>query len=152
MTRKGIFRFEGANPSSKAMFHVDLTGSLLTLLSLCLWVTVLVARRGHTGLWFAFFCLSYLRLRRVNVKRKREGKNVFSFQGRCINAKEISALDRVRITFLEEQGYHWTLAFYFREAVKFRQEKTASTLQRKLHGHPIDVFPLAYILILPYQI
>lgn len=46
--------------------------------------------------------------------------------------------------FLEEQGYHLTLAFYFREAVKFRQEKTVSILQ-------IDMFPLAYILILPYQ-
>lgn len=78
------------------------------------------------------------------MKRKREGKIVFSFQGRYINAKEISALDRVWITFLEEQGYHLTLAFYFREAVKFRQEKTASILQ-------IDMFPLAYILILPYQ-
>lgn len=35
MTRKVIFSFEGANPSSKAMFQVNLTGLVFTLLTLC---------------------------------------------------------------------------------------------------------------------
>lgn len=38
MTRKVIFRFEGANPRSKAMFRVDLTRFFLTLLKLCMWM------------------------------------------------------------------------------------------------------------------
>lgn len=144
MTRKGIFRFEGANPSGKTMFHVALTGSFLTLLRLCLWCHCSSSTKMPHWLAVCFFCLSCLRLRRVNVKRNREGKIVFSFQGRYSNAKEISALDRVWITFLEEQEYHLTLAFYFREAVKFRQEIRDSILQ-------MDMFPWVYILILPYQ-
>lgn len=99
-----------------------------------------------------FLCLSYFGLKRVNVKRKRKGKIVFSFQRRYTNAKELFALDRVCITFLDEQGYHLTLSFYFREPVKFRKEKIVSTLQRKLFGNPTDKFPLSYLWILPYQI
>lgn len=38
MTRKVIFSFEGANPSSKAMFQVNLTGLVFTLLTLCVWI------------------------------------------------------------------------------------------------------------------
>lgn len=92
------------------MFHADLTGPCCPRSDCACDVSVPVARRGHTGLWFVF-CLSYLRLGRVNVKRNREGKMVFSFQGRCINAKEISALDRVRITFLENKGTSELLHF-----------------------------------------
>lgn len=98
-----------------------------------------------------FLCLSYLRLKRVNVRRKRKGKIVFSFQGRYMNAKEISALDTVWVTFLDEQGYHLALSFYLREPVKFRKEKIVSTLQRKLLGYP-DTFPVFYLLIFAYQI
>lgn len=40
MTRKVIFRFEGANPSSKAMVQVDWTGFFFTLLRLCMWMSL----------------------------------------------------------------------------------------------------------------
>ena len=57
-----------------------------------------------------------------------------------MNAKEIICIrHRVWLTFLDEQGYHLTLCFYFREPVKFKEEKTPSTLQRKLLGYPADV-------------
>lgn len=137
-TRKVIFRFEGANPSRKAMFQVDLTGSFHLAQTVHMDVTILLAQRCQTGLWFAFCLLS--QAEKSKCEEKEEGKNCIFFPGKINECRgNISISYRVWITFLDEQGYHLTLTVYFREPVKFRKEKTASTLQRKLLGYPMVV-------------
>lgn len=129
MTRKVIFRFEGANPRSKAMFHINLTGFFFTLLRLHVDVTIPLAwRRCQTGLWFAFCVLSLISGWKSKCEEKEEEKNYYFLSRKIYECKgNIRTRYSVWVTFLDEQGYHLTLSFYFREPVKFRKEKIVST-------------------------
>lgn len=149
MTRKVIFRFEGANPSSKAMFQVDWTGFLSTLLRLCMWMSLFCEHKDAKPACGLLSVYILSQVEKSKCKEKEEGKNCIFFPGKIYECKgNICIRYRVWITFLDEQGYHLTFRFYFREPVKFREEKTPSTLRRKLLGYSSDDL---FSFILPFD-
>lgn len=81
MTRKVIFRFEGANPRDKATFQGDLTGFLF-ICSDCMWMAC-----GLFSVSILFWA------KRVKCEEKEERENCTFFPERYMKAKKISVLD-----------------------------------------------------------
>lgn len=156
MTRKVIFRCEGANPSGKAMFQVDLTGFFVTLLQPCMWLWLFYElgedAKPACGL-LSVSILFWVEKSKCEEKRGRGKNTIFSVQGRWMEAEEISALDReLGSLSLMSKGTTELLSFILENQRNSERRKQTQTSQRKLLDYPTDTFPLAYLLILPDHI